>query len=192
MVSTQQPITNFPMVVSTPETGTWEGKPTKLEDEMFDESEVSVAESRLYTKEGRAMKFFLAEYDQPRAGLYHNPMNCYNSQGFTLVGRAERRPLKTPNRPDTEISLTTWTRKRETGPETVIVAYWYEIGDHTMYERSDLLRTQIAMFGKSKWPMMFKVLLEMPAGEPEQTKSDLMGMAQAAREWLGTVRPVVD
>ena len=61
-----------------------------------------------------------------------------------------------------------------------------------MYERSDLLRTQIAMFGKSKWPMMFKVLLEMPAGDPEQTKSDLVGMAQAAREWLGTVRPVVD
>ena len=99
MVEPQQPITNFPMVVSTPETGTWEGKPTKLEDEMFDESEVSVAESRLYTKEGRAMKFFLAEYDQPRAGLYHNPMNCYNSQGFTLVGRAERRPLKAPIAP---------------------------------------------------------------------------------------------
>ncbi len=138
------------------------------------------------------MKFFLAEYDQPRAGLYHNPMNCYNSQGFTLVGGVQRRPLKAPNRPDTEISLTTWTRKSEAGPETVIVAYWYEIGDHTMYERSDLLKTQIAMFGKSKWPMMFKVLLEMPAGEPEQTKSDLVGMAQAAREWLGTVRPAVD
>ncbi len=52
MVQPLQPIANFPMVVTTPETGTWEGKPTKLEDEMFDESEVSVAESRLYTKEG--------------------------------------------------------------------------------------------------------------------------------------------
>jgi len=73
----------------------------------------------------------------------------------------------------------------------VIVAYWYEVGDHTMYERQDLLPTQWAMFGKTKWPVMFKVLLEMPV-EGEQTRSEILGMAQFIRQWLGDVQPVVD
>ena len=75
--------------------------------------------------------------------------------------------MKVPNRPDTKISVTTWQRNSE----KVIVAYWYEVGDHTMYERQDLLNTQWAMFGKSKWPVMFKVLLEMPADEAEQSRA---------------------
>ena len=52
----------------------------------------------------------------------------------------------------------------------MIVAYWYEVGDYTMYERQDLLKTQWAMFGKTKWPVMFKVLLEMPADDAEQSE----------------------
>ena len=72
-----------------------------------------------------------------------------------------RQPLKAANRPDTKISV---IDLGEETSEKVIVAYWYEVGDHTMYERQDLLKTQWAMFGKTKWPVMFKVLLEMPAG----------------------------
>ena len=41
-------------------------------------------------------------YNEPSIGLYHNPMNCYRSQGFTLIGDVEMQPLKAANRPDTE------------------------------------------------------------------------------------------
>jgi hypothetical protein len=115
-------------------------------------------------------------------------MNCYHTQGFTLIGEVEMHPLKVSNRPDTEISVSTWVRINE----KVIVAYWYEVGDNTMFERHDLPKTQWAMFGKTKWPVMFKVLLEMPAGETEQSKAELLNMAQSVREWLGRVQPVVD
>ncbi|MGO9114475.1 MAG: exosortase-associated EpsI family protein [Thermoguttaceae bacterium] len=178
----------FPIVVSSPEMGTWQGQTAKLDDRTFNESEADVAVSRIYSKEGRILKFLLAQYNQPSRGLYHNPMNCYNSQGFTRIGRVQKEPLKARNRPDTAISISTWTRKSE----KVIVAYWYEVGDYTMYERQDLLKTQIAMFGKTKWPVMFKVLLEMPAGESDQAESEILGMAQSVREWLGTVQPILD
>ena len=98
--------------------------------------------------------------------------------------------MKAPNRPDTKISVTTWERNKTS--EKVIVAYWYEVGDYTMYERQDLLNTQWAMSGKTKWPVMFKVLLEMPAGDSEDTESDILSMAQFAREWLGTIQPELD
>jgi len=184
VVEPQRPITDFPMVVKA-----WEGKPAKLDEREFAESEVASDVSRIYAKEGRTLKFFLAEYDEPAKGLYHNPMNCYHSNGFSQVGSVEWQPVKTSNRPDTKISVTTWTRNSE----KVMVAYWYEVGDHTMYERQDLWGTQWAMFGKTKWPVMFKVLLEMPANnDPEQAKGELLEMARVVREWLGSVQPKLD
>ena len=48
------------------------------------------------------------------------------------------------------------------------------------------------MRGKSKWPVTFKVLLEMPADETGQSKADILNMAQFVRKWLGDVQPVVD
>ena len=61
-------------------------KDAKLDERTFNESEVDVAVSRIYTKEGHNLKFLLAEYHSRRSGLYHNPMNCYHTQGFTLIG----------------------------------------------------------------------------------------------------------
>ena len=88
--------------------------------------------------------------------------------------------------------MSTWTRA--TTNERVVVAYWYEVGDYTMYERQDLLKTQWAMLGKAKWPVTIKVLLEMPAGEAEQPETEILQLAQAVREWLGreNVKAVVD
>ena len=74
------------MVVSTPEMGTWQGKTTELDERSFDESEVGRRRVAHLYQGGPRLKFLLAEYKQPSRGLYHNPMNCYHSQGFTLIG----------------------------------------------------------------------------------------------------------
>lgn len=192
IVEPQRPLDEFPLVVRMADAGTWEGKPAKLDARTFDESEVDVAVSRIYTKEGdskeaRTLKFLMAEYRSPRSGLYHNPLNCYRSQGFTRIGEVEMQPLNARNRPDTNISVTTWMRNSE----KVIVAYWYEVGDHTMFERDDLLKLQWAMAGKTQWPVMFKVLLEMPAAD-SQSKIEILSMAQSVREWLGDVQPILE
>lgn len=193
VVGPQQPLDDFPLVVHTPTTGTWEGKNAQLDGRSFNESEVDPgAVSRIYVKENRNLKVLLATYQSPRTGLYHNPMNCYHTHGFIQLGDAERQPLKAvENRPATEISVTTWANREKAG-EKVIVAYWYEVGDYTMYERQDLLSTQWAMFGKTKWPVMFKVLLEMPAEDADQSKAEILEFAQVVRQWLGHVQPVVD
>jgi EpsI family protein len=188
IVEPRQAIETFPLEVNSPTTGKWMGANTKLDERTWNESEVDLAVSRRYSKDGRSLNFLLAEYRQPDKGLYHNPMNCYHSNGFTLVGEAVREPLQAANRPDTKVSISTWVRKSE----KVIVAYWYEVGDYTMYERQDLLKTQWAMFGKKKWPVMFKVLLEMPAGDGNQSQSraDILEMAQFTRQWLGDIQPM--
>jgi EpsI family protein len=189
VIEPQVTIGQFPMVVATPETGTWQGKEAPLDNKSFTNSEASDAVSRLYTKDDHVVKFLLAEYQEPSKGLYHNPMNCYYTQGFTLVS-AEQQTLKARNRPDATVSVTTWKKESE----KVIVVYWYEVGDRNLFERQDLLATQWAMVGKTQWPVMFKVLLEIPAGDGDQSKSAILDMAQYVRGWLGDehVKPLVN
>ncbi len=128
--------------------------------------------------------------DIPSNGLYHNPFNCYDTHGFTLKQR-EHRPLTAPNRPDSELSLSTWEKEGQKH----VVAFWYELGDHTLFERDDLApwkSTLWAMAGKPKWPVMFKVLIESSGSDPDQAKADVLEMARSVREWLGTVQPKLD
>ncbi len=190
VVDPRIPITDFPRTINVP-TGTWEGKDAQLDARTFNETQAETAVSRSYTKQNLRLSFLLAEYKSPHDGLYHNPMNCYHTHGFTLEDETKL-PLQAPNRPDSVLSVSTWSGNGE----RVIVAYWYEVGDHTMFERQDLLKTQWAMRGKSRWPIMFKVLLEIPAGDSEQSKgeakAELLGMAQSVRQWLGNAQPVVN
>jgi EpsI family protein len=192
VVEPARSLEEFPMEVAL-ESGTWKGQTAKLDEQTFYYTEADFAVSRVYFKDGRRLSFLLAEYNNPRAGLYHNPMNCYNSQGFTLVSGVEMRPLKARNRPETKVSLATWERKNVAVSEKVMVVYWYEVGDYTMYERHDLLKTQWAMRGKRQWPVMFKVLLEMPVGESvSKTETDILNMAEYTREWLASAQPKLD
>ena len=188
VIEPQRPIEDFPMVFDTPALGTWEGKNAELDSRTIDETQADSVISRIYSKEARNLEFLLAEYRQPSVGLYHSPMNCYRAQGFTLVGNVEWLPLKARGRPDVNVSVSIWARNSE----KVIVVYWYEIGDHTLYERHDLLKAQWAMLGKTKWPVLFKVLLAMPVGEAEVSKAEILDMAQFVRQWLGQVQPIVD
>jgi hypothetical protein len=187
VVQPLKPLSSFSKVVRTESTGDWTGK-----DEIMDKQEYNYAQldeyvSRTYTNhDNRTMSVLLGIYDSPAVGLYHNPFNCYDTHGFVLKEHI-RKPLSAANRPDTDISLTTWDKEGR----KFVVGFWYEVGDHTMFERQDLLGTQWAMRGKSKWPVMFKVLIQA-TGDPNQAKVDVLEMAKAVREWLGTVQPPVD
>jgi hypothetical protein len=178
---------SFPKVVHTDSTGDWVGKDQKLDKQEFNYAQLDSDISRVYTNgANRSMSVLIGIYNSPAIGLYHNPFNCYDTHGFVLRNQI-RKPLQAANRPDTDVSVTTWDK----GGEKYVVAFWYEVGDYTMFERQDLLATQWAMRGKSKWPVMFKVLIQA-TGDPDQAKVDVLEMAKSVREWLGTIKPPVD
>jgi hypothetical protein len=186
VVQPLRPLESFDKVVRAESTGDWVGKDQKLDDQEFNYAQLDADLSRVYTnRDNRSMSVLIGVYSSPAIGLYHNPFNCYDTHGFVLKNQV-RKPLQAANRPDTEISLTTWEQKGQ----KYAIAFWYEVGNYTMFERQDLLATQWAMRGKSKWPVMFKVLIQAPAGDSiDQAKVDVLEMAKAVREWLGTVEP---
>jgi EpsI family protein len=191
VVDPLSPLDAFPKVVRNETTGEWTGIDQKLEKEEFNYAQLDSDVSRLYTnRDNRTMSLLLGIYKIPANGLYHNPFNCYETHGFVLKQK-ERRPLTAPHRPDTELSLSTWDKDGQKH----VVAYWYELGDNTLFERDDLAPwkpTLWAMAGKRKWPVMFKVLIEAAGSDTDQAKADVLEMATTVREWLGTVQPKLD
>ena len=192
VVNPLKPLDSFPLVVRNETTGEWTGKNQEMPNEEFNYAQLDSYVSRVYTnRDNRAMTVLLGIYKVPTNGLYHNPFNCYDTHGFTLKQK-ERRPLTAPGRPDSELSLSTWDREKE---GQYVVAHWYELGNYTLFERDDLAPwkpTLWAMAGKSKWPVMYKVLIQASGSDTDQAKADVLEMAKSVREWLGTVQPKID
>ena len=59
------------------------------------------------------------------------------------------------------------------------------LGEHTLFERSDLLRVRWALQGQTTWPPMYKVLLQVPANAPDVNRSKILELAGLLREAIG-------
>ena len=65
----------------------------------------------------------------------------------------------------------------------MLVVYWYQLGEHVLFGRWDLgLKVRWALAGKPKWPALIKVMLQIPASEPEDRKSRDSELRRAGRQ----------
>ncbi len=161
--------------------GTWSGTDEALGEEQFTRSEAQQAVARKYRDlTGHQISLLAAVYANPAHGLYHSPTNCYRSNGWTLLDQ-QRVALVTKTRPAISVSLATWEQKGE----RVLVLYWYEFGDHILFERGDLFPVQLSMVGRKRWPPTYKVLMETPASSTAQAQ--LLEFAGFVREAIGAL-----
>ena len=131
--------------------GRWRGEDADLDPKIFTNSEADEAVNRIYQDRGdRKISAFVALYTDPAKGLYHSPTNCYRSNGYTMLSDV-RVSLQTKDRPDIQVSLSTWELKGD----RILVVYWYEVGEYTLFERLDLWTARWNFRGRQTWPPMF-------------------------------------
>jgi EpsI family protein len=159
--------------------GGWQGTPEELEAKIFVNTGARDVITRKYLdRHGHRIAAFVALCTSSQ-GLYHSPTNCYRTQGWNLL-EISRPVLKTKTRPDTPVSLSAWEKEGD----RIYVLYWYELGDHTLFERSDMLTVRWAMLGKRVWPPMYKVLLQTSAPDADTAKAWLFELAASLRTEL--------
>ena len=100
----------------------------------------------------------LASYSDPDAGLYHSPTNCYRSSGWRMVEDSKIERADPRRQPPQRVYLATWEKRGD----SILVAYWYRLGDYTLFQRWDMFWVRLAMRGQATWPPMVKVLLQTP------------------------------
>ncbi len=163
--------------------GDWLGtETTKLDPETFVKTGANLTIERIYhDAEDHEIKMYLATFDDPDEGVYHSPLNCYRSHGWRLISESKV-DVPIPDRPPQQISLSTWELKGE----TVLVAFWYRLGDHTLFERWDMGRVRLAMSGMKEWPPLVKVLLETPTSDKDSypSRARIEELTKRIQQWL--------
>jgi EpsI family protein len=168
--------------------GNWRGEDTELDPNIFVGTGAREALARSYTdRSGQSASLFLALYDDPGAGVYHTPFNCYRAQGWTNISEV-RMPVECPGRPTIFVSLSTW---RKSGLQQIQVLCWYEMGEHVLFDRIDWSGglwfwrgVRFKFRGLTTWPPMYKVLLEAQDTD-SLTSHRLVELAASLRGWLG-------
>jgi EpsI family protein len=164
--------------------GPWHGQPTKMDPEIEGATEATpgTIENREYRDQsGHAVSMHTAMFDKPGGGVYHTPINCYRANGWNHIATT-REKLEVSDKLTIPVSLTTW--EHEKTQERIIVVYWYQLGEHVLFNRWDLgFKVRWSLRGRSQWPALIKVMLHIAAPDPDDAKSTILEFAKRVATW---------
>ena len=141
--------------------GTWHGEVTELNPKIFIAIGAEQAINRLYRdSDGHVVSSHVAVFKDPDEAIYHSPINCYRANGWRLVEDTRERLPVAGDGGDTWVRFTLWER----GRQRAVVVYWYQLGEHTFFNRFELGWVRWKMRSQPSWPATIKVMLQVPAG----------------------------
>ncbi len=160
--------------------GTWHGEDTKLDPAIAMATGADVIVNRLYRDAaGHSVTMHAATFTDPSVGVGHSPTVCYISSGWKLINTSFEN-VQASKDSTIAVKLSAWEREGE----TVLVACWYQLGGHVLYERLDLGGVRWTMRGQPKWPVLDKIMLQISASESEDAKTAVLAFAEQVAKWL--------
>jgi EpsI family protein len=160
--------------------GEWHGEDTEMDPKIAVATGAAVIVNRLYRDEmGRVVSLHSAMFEDPAEGIYHSPLNCYRSSGWKKLSET-REDVKVAEDLAIPVSVTTWEKDNE----KIVVAYWFQLGQHVLYDRFDLGKVRWGMKGQETWPVLFKVMVQIPLTDLEDSKTIGLDFSQKLAEWL--------
>ena len=114
--------------------GTWHGEDTEMDPNIAVATGADVIVNRIYRDEaGHAISLHTATFLDPAEGVYHSPLNCYRGNGWEKISES-RENVKAADDLSITVSLVKWKKEEE----RILVVYWYQLGQHVLYDRFDL------------------------------------------------------
>ena len=164
--------------------GNWRGEGAELDEKVAAATGAEEIENRIYRDDvGHVLSVHAAMFTDPNVGVYHSPLNCYAANGWKKLNEnTEMVSVLDGLEPSTvAVDFVGWERDNE----TIIVAYWYQLGNHVLHSRADLgNRIRWEMRGQSKWPVLMKVMIQIPVIEGQDSKKALLGFTELIGKWL--------
>jgi EpsI family protein len=164
--------------------GEWDGEKKEMDPKLAIATGAKEIADRLYThpKLGK-IAVHTAAYDDPTSGVSHTPIYCYRSSGWRNL-HEEWTVLPTGGE-EVRVKYITW----ELNNERVRVMYWFQMGEHLIFNRYDLGVVRFKLAGHRDWPTMVKVLIQTPASDDrERDRRRMVDLAEHIWEWLGGLR----
>jgi EpsI family protein len=159
----------------------WQGEDLALDPKVYESVGADIIVNRSYHDEaGHVVKLHVAVFSDPDTGVFHSPPNCYRAHGWT-PGAEEKMLLQVGDQKTIEGDASTWDAESA----HVALLYWYQLGDHILYDRFGLGGVRWALRGQEVWPALIKVLLETPtSGDPVEDKERLRDVGERIYRWI--------
>jgi PHD/YefM family antitoxin component YafN of YafNO toxin-antitoxin module len=127
----------------------------------------------------------LAVFSDWNRGIYHHPFTAYRANGWTLLNQT-RESVSAAHGRSVPVSLSEWESKSR----GVLVLFWYQLGDHVLFERSELDELRAELPNQERPPRLVKVLLQIGGSRTVVNKAALEQLAGETAKWLD--RPYYD
>jgi EpsI family protein len=166
--------------------GEWRGEVTESDPKLTGASGAEITVERRYSDDaGHQVEVYTAMFKNASEGVYHSPMNCYVAQGFRQKGSTQKKPLRINDKLSIPVRVLTWERDNPHGGiEQVIVVYWYQLGKHVLFGRTDLgLSVRWALAGRPEWPALTKVMMQISASDSDEAEHAILDLAERVARW---------
>jgi EpsI family protein len=166
--------------------GDWRGENTESDPLITGRTGAKTTVERNYRDEaGHQIAVYTAMWEDVAEGVYHNPMNCYFSQGFRQSGKQVTKQLRISDQLSIPVNLSKWEKDSpHGGKDQVIVIYWYQLGEHILFGRWDLgWKVRWALAGRPNWPPLIKVMMQISASDADEAESLIMDLAERVAKW---------
>ena len=161
----------------------WRGEETDLDSRLFVATGAQTIVNRTYRdNERHTVSSHTAVYGDPDEGIYHSPINCYRTSGWRLV-EDTRESMPVGKDASILVRLTLWEREGE----RVAVLYWFQLGEHTLFDRYEMGKVRWKMRNLETWPALVKVLLQTPVSgdnDLDRAKERLQSIAKFTYNWI--------
>jgi EpsI family protein len=159
--------------------GAWQGEDTKMDPVVARGTGADIIVDRLYRNEaGVSVSIHTAMFKDPTDGMFHTPLSCYRAAGWQKLKESQENLVLSEDL-TIPVLLVTW----EKDGERIIVVYWYQLGEHVLFDRWAMGNLRPVLRGKSKWPALIKVMMQIPAPDVDDAKSQVLALAEHVAKW---------
>jgi EpsI family protein len=160
--------------------GNWRGEDIKMDSTITAAIGAAVVIERTYQIEKeQPVALHSAMFKNPNDGVYHSPLNCYAANGWKKISDSTEN-VQVADNLNASVRLVGWEKEGE----RVLVAFWYQLGEHMLHDRFDLGKVRLQMRGKSEWPALIKVMAQTSLTDPQQAQKTLLDFTKTIGTWL--------
>jgi hypothetical protein len=167
--------------------GVWSGKKEKLDPEIFNATQATIAEDRSYTDgKGHYVSLHFAMFADVDASVVHCPTNCYRRSGWQCFEESKE-PLNVDQTPAPKVYYSRWDKE---GQQQCLVVHWYQWDSSILYDRLGLGITRSTLLGRPTWPPVFKILVQNQTGATsDEDKERILDFSKQIYTWLNSQSP---
>jgi EpsI family protein len=162
--------------------GDWLGEDTALDPKITAALKAERVKDRIYQDSlGHVISLHTAMFKDAVEGVYHTPINCYRANGWDLKKDVIEN-LRVSD--DLTIPVRVLTYEHEKDRQRVMVAYWYQLGEHVLFGRWDLgVKVRLSLRGRPTWPALVKVMVQIPVADTDDAKAALLAFVEFVAKW---------